>query len=282
MLKHRVITAIVLLLVFTLSLLLPSKWPFALLSLLFVALAVWEWARLQHFPQPLAWATAATWGGACLLMLAMLSFHPISVWPTQVSSALWLLVSVAWTALLAVVLFQAPTGWARWTRAARLWVGLAALSAAWWAVVQLNERGLDVLFGALLTIWLSDIGAFFGGRRFGRRKLARHISPGKSWEGVWAGAVCAGVFAVVSAAWGFGLYGVVSYELGWLGVGLLSAGLVALGVAGDLFESVLKRSAGVKDSSGLLPGHGGVLDRLDALLPAMPFAMFVLALGEVL
>jgi phosphatidate cytidylyltransferase len=113
-------------------------------------------------------------------------------------------------------------------------------------------------------VWAADIGAYFAGRRFGRRKLAPAVSPGKSWEGALGGLACA---LFVSLAFAHAL------AVPWGAPLLLFTVLVAvLSIFGDLFESVLKRTAGVKDSGGLLPGHGGVLDRLDALLPALPLA----------
>jgi phosphatidate cytidylyltransferase len=113
-------------------------------------------------------------------------------------------------------------------------------------------------------VWAADIGAYFAGRRFGKRKLAPAVSPGKSWEGALGGLACA---LLVSLTFAYAL------AVPWGAPLLLFTVLVAvLSIFGDLFESVLKRTAGVKDSGGLLPGHGGVLDRLDALLPALPLA----------
>ena len=128
-------------------------------------------------------------------------------------------------------------------------------------------------------MWVADIAAYFGGRRFGRRKLAPGISPGKSWEGVYSG--MAGVF-VLTLAWramesrmatdSLSLYGRLLDQLGLIGGLAALAFLAGMSVVGDLVESLVKRAAGAKDSSRLLPGHGGVLDRVDALLPVFPVA----------
>ena len=138
----------------------------------------------------------------------------------------------------------------------------------------------------MCIVWASDIAAYFAGHRFGRRKLAPSLSPGKTWEGV-AGA-CVGV-GLLALLWMFmerqftadslSVFALARRDFGVLGLGVVVTALVALGVVGDLFESMIKRAVGAKDSSGLLPGHGGVLDRVDALLPVLPAALAVLALG---
>ena len=155
---------------------------------------------------------------------------------------------------------------------------------AWLALAQARTIGINFLLSVLCVVWVADIFAYFAGRAFGRRKLAPGISPGKSWEGVWGG--MAGVvvlaFAWVAADAQFqatvpSLYTRLAGAGGWL-VLLAALFLAAMSVVGDLVESLIKRSAGAKDSSGLLPGHGGVLDRVDALLPTLPLAMMLAAL----
>ena len=169
----------------------------------------------------------------------------------------------------------------RWPRALRLWLGLFLIACAWLALVQARLLGLGFLLSVLLLVWVADIAAYFGGKRFGRRKLAPTVSPGKSWEGAVSGLI--GVF-VLAGVWLWAtqrgwsapdhLYAYL-WHLGlWIGVPAL-VGLTAMSVCGDLVESLVKRAAGVKDSSQLLPGHGGVLDRVDALLPVLPLAMML-------
>jgi phosphatidate cytidylyltransferase len=154
------------------------------------------------------------------------------------------------------------------------------LWAAWLAITLAKVQGLGFILSVFCLVWAADIAAYFGGRAFGRRKLAPSISPGKSWEGVWCGAAAAALLAVV---WmvidhrvrevGSSLFESLFIGFGGVGMVLAVVGLSALSVVGDLFESLVKRAAGAKDSSGLLPGHGGVLDRIDALLPVLPAAM---------
>jgi phosphatidate cytidylyltransferase len=139
-------------------------------------------------------------------------------------------------------------------------------------------------------VWIADVAAYFGGRRFGRRKLAPAISPGKSWEGVWSGVLGVLLLAVLWVQlvdvqpWvdGPSLYGRLVGGLGWPLTALVLLLLAALSVVGDLFESLVKRAAGAKDSSQLLPGHGGILDRIDALLPVLPAALAFVALAKVM
>jgi phosphatidate cytidylyltransferase len=149
--------------------------------------------------------------------------------------------------------------------------GWAVLLGAWVAVVALQARSPWLVLAAMAIVWLADTAAYFTGRAFGRRKLAPSISPGKTWEGVWGAlaAVAAYALALVPLAGAAGYPGAVTATavVAWV---LLALALTALAVAGDLFESLLKRHAGVKDSGTLLPGHGGILDRTDALLAAMP------------
>ncbi len=151
--------------------------------------------------------------------------------------------------------------------------GVVVLIGAWAAVVQLQARGPWVVLAAMAIVWIADTAAYFSGRAFGRRKLAPAISPGKTWEGVYGALAAVALYAVVVTqfAEGAGYRSELSVAAAaiWIAMAL---GLVLLSVAGDLFESLLKRHAGVKDSGTILPGHGGVLDRIDALLSAMPAA----------
>jgi phosphatidate cytidylyltransferase len=163
-------------------------------------------------------------------------------------------------------------------------VGVVLLWAAWLALGHAKVAGVNFLLSVFCLVWVADIGAYFGGRAFGRRKLAPTISPGKSWEGVWSGMACALLLAIawLAAERALGvpersLFGLLWARFGAFGMGVAVILLAAVSVVGDLFESLVKRSAGAKDSSGLLPGHGGVLDRIDALLPVFPIALALAA-----
>ncbi|EER60424.1 phosphatidate cytidylyltransferase [Acidovorax delafieldii 2AN] len=183
-------------------------------------------------------------------------------------------------------------GWPRIPAAVRLVAGVLALWLAWLAVVQARHVGVNFLLSVLVLVWVADIFAYFAGRAFGLRftknKLAPSISPGKSWEGVWGGLIGVTVLAfawvAADAHWQAAVPSFYSRmaQQGWWMLVITVLFMVAMSVAGDLVESLIKRSAGVKDSSGLLPGHGGVLDRVDALLPTLPLAMMLTRLTTTL
>ena len=179
-------------------------------------------------------------------------------------------------------------GAARWLRVPaklRYVGGLVLLCVSWLALVQSRQVGINFLLSVMALVWVSDISAYFAGRAFGgrwiARKLAVTISPGKTWEGV-AGALL-GV-TLMALVWIYAdsltpgmsrsIFSLIAEQWGLMGLLVLGL-LVAAGVVGDLLESLFKRAAGVKDSSGLLPGHGGVLDRVDALLPVVPMALWL-------
>jgi phosphatidate cytidylyltransferase len=178
--------------------------------------------------------------------------------------------------------------WSQIPSAVRLWAGSFILCLAWLAIAQARILGINFLLSVLVLVWAADISAYFAGRTFGGKfssgKLAPSISPGKTWEGVWGGLI--GVFAVafIWRIFEVRLESISPSFYSYLadrGTSFLIAGviiMVAMSVVGDLVESLIKRSAGVKDSSALLPGHGGVLDRVDALLPALPLAMMLISI----
>ena len=173
--------------------------------------------------------------------------------------------------------------WLRWV------LGPVILLPAGWALLAWKAQGLNALLSVLCLVWAADVAAYFAGRQFGRRKLAPAISPGKSWEGVWGGMVGVLLLAAAWVTWidpvlsrshGLSVFGQLKAGLGWPITVLALLALTALSVVGDLFESLLKRAVGAKDSSQLLPGHGGVLDRIDALLPVLPAAWALAALAQ--
>ena len=160
-------------------------------------------------------------------------------------------------------------------------LGLIILPATWFALVFLRELGLVFLLSTMALVWVADIGAYFVGKAFGKHKLAVQISPGKSIEGAIGGLVLCYVYAflcVYFLSFESTLFGAWAIRFGWIPMFLMVTVLTAFSIFGDLFESQLKRLAGVKDSSHLLPGHGGVLDRVDALIPAMPIAALLAGL----
>ena len=281
MLKQRVITALVLLLILLPALFSRSPVPFAVIAMLLIAAGAWEWARLNGYAQ----AASLLAGLVCVVVCA------VTWWLGMLEQAqplLWTLAGAAWVLGGAWVLHRGGAAWSGVPRALRLVSGLLALWLAWLAVAQARVIGVNFLLSILVLVWVADIFAYFAGRTFGgrfsRSKLAPSISPGKSWEGVWGGMVgvvgLAFAWRWIDAAWGITVPSFYTY-LGRQGVWFLLIALVfmaAMSVVGDLFESLVKRSAGVKDSSALLPGHGGVLDRVDALLPTLPLAMMLYSL----
>ena len=271
MLKQRIITAVLLLAVLLPALFYPSIEPFAALTLLLIVAGGWEWARLNGCNSSVALGLGLGLGVAMALIWVAGGLRlPLR--------SLWLAVGAAWVLLSVVMLGRGVKGWSAWPAGLRLWLGLALIACAWLAMVHARQEGLGFLLSVLLLVWTADIAAYFGGRALGKRKLAPAISPGKSWEGAISGLL--GVF-VLAACWlladpeGGSLYARL-WSLGPVLAALSLVFLVAMSVVGDLVESLVKRSAGAKDSSQLLPGHGGVLDRVDALLPVLPLAMMLI------
>ena len=278
MLKQRILTAIVLLAILLPALFYRNHIPFACVMLVLIGAAAWEWGRLNGCGPRLS-----VFLGFETVLLCALSW-----WLGLLEAPLilvWTLTSAAWVLGGAALLRVAVPGWPRIPRALRLIGGLLALWVAWLAAVQARRVGINFLLSILVLVWVADVFAYFAGRVFGlkftRSKLAPAISPGKSWEGVWGGMVGVAVLAVAwvwadkaAGATVASLYTRL-YERGWWLLLIGAVFLAAMSVVGDLIESLIKRSAGAKDSSRLLPGHGGVLDRVDALLPVLPIAMML-------
>ena len=273
MLLPRVITALVLLALLLPTLVIPMEWPFLGLTMLLIAAATWEWARLNGLSQ-----TPALLGGLAVAVACLAAWQ--AGWTRAAPVQLWWLASAVWVFGGAWALRAGPAGWPRLARPARLAAGWLALWVAWLALASAKAWGLAFLVSTLCIVWVADIAAYFGGRQFGRRKLAPAISPGKSWEGVYSGLLGVLLLALlwlyaehVFQAKGTSLFGHLWQQAGPMLSLLMLLALAAMSVVGDLLESLAKRAAGAKDSSRLLPGHGGVLDRVDALLPTLPLAM---------
>jgi phosphatidate cytidylyltransferase len=276
MLKQRVITAIVLLAILLPALFYKMPAPFCALALLMIAAGAWEWGRLNAFGSMGSLGLAALSVLACgLSWYGGLLEKPLPL--------LWAVAGAGWVLAGGWLLRSGVAGWSRIPKALRLAGGLVSLWLAWLAIAQARVMGVEFLLSVLVLVWVADIFAYFAGRSFGGRfskgKLAPSISPGKSWEGVWGGMAGVVVLALVWYFWGGDtLYRQLTQRHGMALMLLAVIFLAAMSVVGDLVESLVKRSAGVKDSSGLLPGHGGVLDRVDALLPTLPLAMMLVTL----
>lgn len=252
----RWLTALVLAPLFVFAVLyLPAPW-FALMIGLPVAAGAWEWAGLSGYPAP-GWRAASTLV-AGLLMAWIYAPRGDLVIPLLAGA------SLAWLVVAAALYRQRRRAPLRWPPFGRLLSGAWVLIPAWLALVVLQERAPLAVLMLLLLVWAADSGAYFAGRRFGRRHLAPAISPGKTLEGL-AGGIAAALLVALAGAWYQGLDAAA-----WPGLALFAVGVALVSVFGDLFESNWKRLASIKDSGGLLPGHGGVLDRIDSISAAAP------------
>ena len=258
MLLTRVLTAAVLLAAFVGALWFLDRAAFTLVVSGCVAIGGYEWARLDRLSRPLACA----YGFACALLVWWLAGLPAAAWIFGAATVFWALLVPLW---LARGLQASP---ATWLAAA----GVAVLVPAGIATASLERGQVLMLLG---LVWVADTAAYLCGRAFGRHKLAPSISPGKTWEGV-AGAVMASIiYAIIWAFFDPGLAARVEGP-GWAPYLACAALLCAASVLGDLFESAAKRRAGVKDSGSLLPGHGGVLDRIDSATAMLPVALLLM------
>lgn len=268
MLKTRIVTALILLAVL-LPILYFSILPALLaVSALFLAAAIWECGRLFRLSRPTL--LALIWCAVFALLVLQTGIDKISLL-YSLCVAIWLI------RLTPALKLGLP---ALESLGNRLLNGVYSISilGCFVAVVALFKVSSLYLLSVLAIVWIADIGAYFTGRAFGKRKLAPTISPGKSWEGVIGGWVAVIVVAVACAMLWHNM-DIFSTRLavawGWLGMMIVLTIVVAASIIGDLFESQLKRRAGMKDSSNLLPGHGGVLDRIDSLIPVLPLAVLV-------
>ena len=231
--------------------------------------AAFEWLRLAQHPV-IACVVAA--GGFAAALFAVQEVG--SGLGGEALLALLVVACAAWLAIVTLELRGAQRG-ARVPHALSTLLALVLLAAAWFALMRLTDGGFVYLLSVLVIVWLADIAAYFAGRRWGRRKLAPAISPGKTWAGVGGAvaAVLAVALLVAALAPQLPAFSTLLLQRLPLTAALaLLAALVALSIAGDLFESLLKRQVGAKDSGRLLPGHGGVLDRIDALIAVLPAA----------
>jgi phosphatidate cytidylyltransferase len=279
MLKQRIITALAMLAVLLPALFADSPQAFLLLSAMLVSAGAWEWANMNGMNRMQSLASGLVCMGFCS---ASVGFE----WTAHTHPVVWWVAGSAWVVITTWMLFRGVDGWAKWNRFLRWGLGVIMLWLAWLAMAQARTTSIQLLLSIFCVVWVADVCAYFFGRALGgkfvARKLAPVVSPGKSWEGVMGGLL--GVFALAS------IWMQMEKHFDWPGDNLFSlllthgeilwvlslVFLTMMSVVGDLVESLVKRSAGTKDSSRLLPGHGGVLDRLDALLPTLPIALMLL------
>ena len=273
MLKTRIITALALLAVLLPVLYFANPIAFAVVVTLFFGAAVWEGFRLFNPGSKQALVISLAWTAAfCYAFFFASQARPPSFW-FAISALIWLL---RFAPSLKIGLPPLDT-----TANTMLSLTYAiAIVACFAAIVTLFRHSPLYLLSAMALVWIADIGAYAAGKAFGKRKLAPSISPGKSWEGAIGGGLAVLLIASLSVLFGgaaladtFAVR--VQARFGWAALFAVLVVITAASVVGDLFESQLKRRAGVKDSSKLLPGHGGVLDRIDALIPVLPLAALI-------
>lgn len=266
MLKARILTAAIVLPLFLLSLFYLQDIFWATLLLALTVIGAREWSRLAEFSVKntvIFMILTTLLGGELLFLLSEAietdAYTTALIWVYGLSALFWLgyvPVLLKQQRKMQHTVLLMLTGW------------LVLIPVAL-ALYQLRAISPILLLGFMGTIWISDTAAYFAGRAYGKRKLAYQISPGKTWEGVAGAVVAVMLYGVVwSVAFTDGSYLMTL-------IALLIV-LTALGIVGDLFESLVKRQAGVKDSGNILPGHGGILDRIDALTSALPFAILAL------
>ena len=272
MLKTRILTALILAPLAIGGIFFLPPLGFALFTGLVIVIGAWEWANMAGITSIMGRVVYA------LIMAAVL----YAMLEVSASLALW--VALLWWVLCFALIRSYPRGSARWSSpAARSAMGILVLVPAWMGLNHLrigdfqfgiSTNNLLLILYVFCVAWVADIGAYFAGRAFGKAKLAPRVSPGKSWAGVWGGLVAVGLFAL--------LIGVVAQAARGEVALLILASLVTGGISvvGDLMESMLKRYRDIKDSSQLLPGHGGIMDRIDSLTAAIPvFALIITQLG---
>jgi phosphatidate cytidylyltransferase len=274
MLATRVITAVVAAAIFLLLVFLAPPPAWAAFMLVVAWVCCWEWSRIAALARVPAYAflalSAATGIALWLFYVGGTpgAFGHLALAAFLVAAAFWIVVAPFW---LVMHLSPGP--------AMRAVAGWIVIWPTWLAFVVLREAGPWILLAVCALVWVADIAAYFAGRRFGRRKLAPRISPGKTWEGVYgalAGVALYGVvLATIARAQAVPFTDVFRAGGGVPAIAAMLA-LALVSVVGDLFESWMKRGAGLKDSSALLPGHGGLLDRIDALTATLPVAALVL------
>ncbi|MBI44391.1 phosphatidate cytidylyltransferase [Marinobacter lutaoensis] len=272
MLKTRIITALILAPIAIGGIFFLPPLGFAIFTGAVITLGAWEWANMAGFRHQSGRILYA-------LITAVILYGLLNV---PAVTVLWL--ALAWWCVCLWLVRSYPAGTARWgSLPVRAVMGLLVLVPAWVGLNHLRTgsfqfgqvgNNLWVILYVLCVVWVADIGAYFAGRAFGKAKLAPRVSPGKSWAGVWGGLAAVGAFAVLVSQ----LASASPRETVLLVIASLVTGLVS--VLGDLLESMLKRFRGIKDSSQLLPGHGGIMDRIDSLTAAIPvFALIITQLG---
>lgn len=260
MLKTRLITSLILIITIGAAFVCLPQLYWGLLMLMIALLASWEWANMSKLNKSASIAYTASIGffGLWLLLLNPQLIQLIVFWSVFAAVLFWLIVAPI---LLGFNILIS-------NRVVMALLGLVIIIPFALSMIALREINPILLVVFAMTVWIADTAAYFAGKRFGKRKLAPSISPGKTWEGVMGALVATTAFSF--------LLSYLTHQSYWFV--LVFWGVMVLSIMGDLFESLIKRQAGVKDSGNLLPGHGGVLDRIDGLTSSLPLVMFLLTL----
>jgi phosphatidate cytidylyltransferase len=267
MLKTRLLTVLVAVVLFAPLAAWASPLVLTLVFGLISGLILWEWLGLLAVSPAVRWLGLSAWAGLALGVL-------LDPWLLQTTWVMGLLgwVGLVWLLAIPVALYRAKTPTGLVAALISLWLMLGAWLSIWWAL----EESLGFLVSIFALTWIADTAAYFGGRAFGRHKLAPQISPGKTREGAVAAVLANLLFLWLGAHWWQGSFVQLVWQaLGpWLASGAMLL-LTLVSVMGDLHQSLLKRQAGVKDSGHLLPGHGGFFDRFDALVAVTPVSVLL-------
>ncbi|MAG42685.1 MAG: phosphatidate cytidylyltransferase [Oceanospirillaceae bacterium] len=274
MTKQRVITALILAPVMIVGIFfLPLK-PFAFFIAAICSIGAWEWANIAGYKKNWSRILYAFFVFVCLYISArFLRINPEwKIW-FLAAGTLW------WTVAFALVK-RYPGGTDIWNaRVIRAFLGLCVLIPMWVGFMHLKEEphsSLLIIY-VMLVVWGADTGAYFAGRKWGNSKLAPHVSPGKSWAGFWGGFATTIFLAAVTCV-GLDLWLQPLTMEDVVKIFVITAATTVISVLGDLVESMMKRHRGIKDSSSLLPGHGGVMDRIDSMAAAVPVFAFMMML----
>lgn len=269
MLKTRILTSLVLIPSFLFALFLLPDWVWAILMLGISLIALSEWGIMAKFSVALNRVyVLASFIMACVILLIANSYG--NHWLVYRALDIFIVSSAFWVIVVPFLLFK------NFNVKHKVWqaiLGWLVILPLWLALVCLKMADPWILLGLSATVWLADSAAYFAGKKFGKHKLAPSISPGKTWEGVAGGLIAVTIYAL-ALSWSFALPLIPTLIILWI-VGILS-------VLGDLFESMIKRQANVKDSGSILPGHGGILDRVDGLTSSLPVAVFLIFIYSIL
>lgn len=263
MLKTRIVTALILVAGFIPALFMLSNrlWAYAMLAV--SLLALYEWAgmiKLNRTQKAFYLIVTAIAGLVVVQLIEQNGFHAFffkSLIVFFITTLFWLLIVPIWLGTRVVIN----------NKLAMAMLGLALMGPLWLALICAKSADPWLLLALLATIWVADSAAYFSGKNFGKHKLAPTISPGKTWEGVLGALIAVSIFGAI-LCFSFAINNLAIFPVLWL--------TTIFGVLGDLFESMIKRQANLKDSGDLLPGHGGILDRIDGIIPSLPIAILMI------